>query len=228
MTSPASNPFTPEFFRFFRELKKNNNRPWFQKNKIRYDRDVLGACLAFVEAMGPGVNRISPQLVADPRPVGGSLMRIYRDIRFSRDKSPYRTSMGIHFFHRQSERHDGAAPGFFLHLAPGGSFVASGAWMPSPPDLAKIRQAIVKGGRAWEAAKAVGLAADESALKRVPPGFDPSLGSADDLRRKNFVTMSRFTDFAVTSSDFPRRFLAECRRMQPLNRFLANAVRVAY
>lgn len=223
-----SSPFRREFFQFLRELQKNNNRPWFVKNKSRFDRDVLGASLSFVEAMGPEVHRINAHLVADARPVGGSLMRIYRDVRFSRDKSPYRTSMGIHFFHSQSEGHEGGLPGFFLHLAPAESFVASGMWMPPPPDLAKIRSAIVDNVGTWRKVRAVGLSADENALKRVPPGFDPNHPMADDLKRKSFVASTEFDDSEVTSPAFSSRFLAECRRLDQLNRFLARAVGVPY
>lgn len=228
MSSAARSPFTPEFFRLLRELGKNNNRPWFLKNKARFDRDVLGASLAFVEAMGPEVHRINPHLMADPRPVGGSLMRIYRDVRFSKDKSPYRTSMGIHFFHHGSDGHEGGLPGFFLHLAPRGSFVASGLWRPPPPDLARIRGAIVRNPKGWKAAKAVPLSPDNDALQRVPPGFDPDHPLADDLKRKSFVASVELADSVVISPKFSRRFLAECRRLDPLNRFLAKAVGAAY
>lgn len=229
MAEPPSSPrFTPAFFGFLKELEKNNNRPWFQKNKGRFDHDVLGASLAFVEAVGPGIHQINPHLVADPRPVGGSLMRIYRDVRFSKDKSPYRTSMGIHFFHEGSKGHDGGLPGFFLHLAPGESIVAAGMWKPAPEDLRKIRTAIVEGGAAWKKAKAVGLSPDQGALKRVPPGFDADHPAAEDLRRKSFTASSELADAAVTGKGFPTQFLAECRRLDPLNRFLANAAGVDY
>lgn len=229
MTPPrAAAPFSPEFFRFLRELRKNNNRPWFLENKHRFDRDVLGASLAFVESMGPGLQRISSHLVADARPVGGSLMRIYRDVRFSKDKSPYRTSMGIHFFHDGSKGHEGGLPGFFLHLAPAASFVASGVWMPAPPDLARIRAAIVRDPGSWKKVRSIGLATDEDALKRVPSGFDPAHPMADDLKRRSFVASADLTDSEVTARDFSQRFLGECRRQDPLNRFLAQAVGVTY
>lgn len=228
MTASESSPFRPEFFRFLRELRKNNNRPWFLKNKVRFDRDVLGPSLVFVEAMGPEMSRISSELVADARPVGGSLMRIYRDVRFSRDKSPYRTSMGIHFFYQASEGHEGGLPGFFLHLAPRESFVASGMWMPSAPDLAKIRAAIVQNSTAWNKIRSIGLATDENALKRVPPGFDPDHPLADDLKRKSFVATTELKDAEVASTNFSRRFVIDCRRLDPLNQFLAKALSVPY
>lgn len=220
--------FGPGFFRFLRELKRNNNRPWFLENKERFERDVLGASLAFVATVGPEIHRVNPNLVADARPSGGSLMRIYRDVRFSKDKSPYRTSMGIHFFHRASEGHEGGLPGFFLHLSPGGSFVASGMWMPSPADLEKIRRTLVRDPKGWAKARSIGLDVDEDALKRVPPGFDASLPVAADIRRKSFVASRSVSDREVTARDFSERFVAECRRQDPLNRYLAAATGVAY
>jgi uncharacterized protein (TIGR02453 family) len=225
-SSPAR--FSPEFFRFLRDLKRNNNRGWFLANRARFDEFVQGASVRFVEAMAPVIQRINPNLVGDPRPVGGSLMRIYRDVRFSKDKSPYRTSMGIHFFHRDSEGHEGGVPGFFLHLAPGESFVASGMWMSPTPELAKIRNALLKDPSEWKRAKAPGLSPDEHALKRVPPGFAPDHPLTEDLKRKSFVAMSSLKDSEVTSPGFGGRFIVECRSLDPLNRFLANAVGVTY
>jgi len=226
--SSSPTRISPEFFQFLRELKRNNNRDWFLANKPRFDEFVQAASVRFVEAMAPEIHRINPNLIGDPKTVGGSLMRIYRDVRFSKDKSPYRTSMGIHFFHRDSEGHEGGLPGFLLHLAPGESFVASGMWMPPTPDLTKIRNALLKDAAGWKRAKAAGLSPDGSALKRVPPGFAPDHPLAEDLKRKSFVAESLLKDSEVTSPRFGTRFLAECRRLDPLNRFLAKAVGVPY
>jgi uncharacterized protein (TIGR02453 family) len=225
---PSTARFSPEFFRFLRDLKRNNNRGWFLANKARFNEFVQGTSVRFVEAMTPEIHRINRNLAGDPRPVGGSLMRIYRDVRFSKDKSPYRTSMGIHFFHRDREGHEGGLPGLFLHLAPGESFVASGMWMPTTPDLAKIRNALLKDPSGWKRAKAPGLSPDENALKRVPPGFAPDHPLAEDLKRKSYVAMSSLKDSEVTSPGFGTRFIVECRRLDPLNRFLAKAVGVPY
>lgn len=220
--------FTPEFFRFLAELRKHNNRPWFLKNKARYEEHVLSPSLAFVERMGPEVHRINPNLMADPRPVGGSLMRIYRDVRFSKDKTPYRTSMGIHFFHRLANGHEGGLPGFFLHLSPRESFLASGMWMPPTADATKIRRAIVNDPKAWKRAKASGLSSDDNALRRVPSGFNASHPLSEDLKRRSFVAPIELSDEAVVAPSFPSRFLADCRQIDPLNRFLAKAVGVPY
>ena len=86
--------FTDEFFRFLRELKKNNNREWFQANKQRYEKEVRDPALQFIADFAPHLKKINSHFLADPRPNGGSLFRIYRDIRFSADKSPYKTHLG--------------------------------------------------------------------------------------------------------------------------------------
>ena len=94
--------FTPEFFAFFGELAKNNNKEWFTKNKERYEKAVQEPSLRFIRDAGQRLQKISSYIVADAKPFGGSLSRIYRDIRFSPDKSPYKTEVGIHFWHAKA------------------------------------------------------------------------------------------------------------------------------
>src|SRR5512135_3506941 len=94
--------FSADVFAFLRELAANNNRDWFQANKERFEQRVREPILRFIEDFAPRLSRISPHLVADPRPSGGSLFRIYRDTRFSQDKSPYKTHIGVHFFHESA------------------------------------------------------------------------------------------------------------------------------
>src|SRR2546428_14007259 len=93
--------FSPEFFKFLRDLARNNNRVWFQKNKQRYERYVLAPSLRFIKDAGAELRAVSPYLVADPRPFGGALFRIYRDIRFSKGKRPYKTKAGMEVLHRR-------------------------------------------------------------------------------------------------------------------------------
>ena len=109
--------FRPELFAFLRDLKANNDRVWFARNKERYENDVRGPALDFVADFAPHLEKISPHFVADPRPSGGSLFRIHRDTRFSKDKSPYKPYVGMRFSHEAAK--DAHAPGFYLHLAPG-------------------------------------------------------------------------------------------------------------
>jgi Conserved hypothetical protein (DUF2461) len=92
--------FTNDLFMFLEDLKRHNDRAWFAENKERYVEAVQEPALEFVRAFTPSLAKISPQFVADGRPVGGSLSRIYRDVRFGKDKSPYKTHVVISFRHR--------------------------------------------------------------------------------------------------------------------------------
>ena len=124
----ASAHFTPVLFEFLSDLSENNNREWFQANKDRYERDVRDRLVQFVADFDSRLTEISPHMVADPRPSGGSVFRIYRDVRFSKDKSPYKTNAAIHFRHEVGRKVHG--PGFYLHLQPGSVFTGAGIWRP--------------------------------------------------------------------------------------------------
>lgn len=214
--------FSPDFFRFFREIKKNNHREWFQANKERYETVVKAPCLALIEAVGPGLHKISAQVVADPRPVGGSMFRIFRDIRFSKDKSPYKTHAGIHFSHRGNTE-ECHYPGFYLHLEPGESGIYAGVWQPDTPRLQRVREAIASKPQAWKRVKE-GWTLYGDSLKRVPSGFDPDHLLAEDLKRKDFLIEESVSDAQVTSPDFVKTFLKKCQEMEPFNAFLAKAM----
>ena len=152
MSTAPSAHFTSALFQFLRDLRENNNRPWFDANRSRFEDDVREPLTRFVVEFAPHLHEISPHFVADPRPSGGSVFRIYRDTRFSKDKTPYKTNMGAHFRHAAGK--DVHAPGFYLHLEPDEVFMACGLWHPDPPAQALVRDAIVARDRDWEATKA--------------------------------------------------------------------------
>ena len=139
--------FSDDFFRFFRELKKNNNRTWFQDNKARYKDVVQGELSAFVQAMQPKLAKVSAHMVADPRPNGGSIFRIYRDLRFAKGGNPYKEHGACQFRHEAGK--DAHAPGFYVHLEPTKVFFGGGTWMPAPPALKRIREAIAENSKDW-------------------------------------------------------------------------------
>ena len=139
--------FQPELFDFLRQLKRHNNRDWFAKNKQRYEEVVRDPALMFIASFGPHLHKLSPHFVADPRPSRGSLFRIYRDTRFSADKRPFKTHVGIHFSHASGK--DAHAPVFYLHLEPENPFAAAGVWHPDNSALTKIRTAIVAEPEQW-------------------------------------------------------------------------------
>ena len=220
--------FTPDSFRFLRELAQHNNREWFTANKARYEQTVRDPSFAFVRAVGPPLAKLSRHLVADPRPVGGSVMRIYRDIRFSKDKSPYRTSIGIHFSHEGTGGEEEHLPGFFLRLAPGDSWLYSGVWQPEPARLHQIRKALIERSAEWKRVRAAVPPIEGESLKRPPPGFDPAHPLIEDLKRKGFTSGRSIKDSTVTGTSFPEEFVKLCRSLDPLNRFLARAMGVDY
>ncbi len=143
--------FQPELITFLEDLRFHNERPWFEANKARYERFVREPALAFIEAMAPRLQAISPELTAEAKKVGGSLMRVHRDVRFSKDKTPYKTNLGIQFRHSMGK--DVHAPGLYMHIEPGGYFLAAGMWHPASEPLRHIRDRIAAQPDAWLAAR---------------------------------------------------------------------------
>ncbi len=214
--------FSPEFFKFLRSLARNNNREWFQKNNRRYENFVLTPSLRFIKDAGDELRAVSPYLVADPRPFGGSLFRIYRDIRFSKDKSPYKTNVAMEFWHRR--RGKKSYTGLYLHLAPGQSFAGAGIWHPDSPTLNRVRKAIVSRAEAWRRVKESGLKIEGASLKRPPAGFDPGHPFVEDLKMKDITSGVRFSNAQVTGPRFMEDFIEAGKKLDPLNRFLAEAL----
>src|ERR1700689_3282737 len=169
--------FPKDFLAFFRELKANNNRVWFEDNKQRFRDSVQAPMSDFIAAMAPRLAKVSKNFVADPRPNGGSMFRIYRDVRFAKDKRPYKEHAACHFRHDLGK--DAHAPGFYMHIGPSEIFFGGGLWMPPPDALAKVREAIVEKSVSWKNAQE-GAAFRKhfdgvrgEALIRPPRGFDP-------------------------------------------------------
>ncbi|EPR37507.1 Conserved hypothetical protein CHP02453 [Desulfovibrio sp. X2] len=227
---PTAPAFPPALFAFFRELRTNNARPWFQANKTRYERDVLAPCLAFVQAMTAPLARVSPWLAADAR-VGGTLFRIYRDVRFSADKSPYKLHAGLWFYHRTAGR-SSDAPGFYVHLEPDGVLLALGSYQPRPPALAAIRQAVADDPDAWFAARdraaRVPWSLAGEVLKRTPKGFSPDHPAAADIKRKDFYVVAPLSEDEACAPDFLEQCLALGEKAKPLGGFLASALNLPW
>jgi uncharacterized protein (TIGR02453 family) len=221
--------FSPELFTFLRELAANNNREWFAANKARYVADVQEPALAFIEDVGVRLHEISPHIVADARTTGGSLFRIYRDTRFSKDKTPYKTHTGIQFRHARTR--DVHAPGFYLHLEPGTVFFACGTWRPERETLHAIRTAIAARPARWQAVLADldgRFRLGGESLKRPPAGFDRDHPLIDELKRKDFIAIADLSEADAVASGFLDRFLALCADAESLMRFLCEASRVEY
>ncbi len=215
--------FNQELFGFLRELKANNNRVWFQANKPRYEREAKGPMLRFIADFGDRLSTISKYFTADPRPVGGSMFRIYRDTRFSHDKSPYKTAAAAHFAHNNCGK-DVHAPGFYLHLDPGECLGGGGLWHPDGPSLKMVRDSIVSHSKEWKAVLGSGIIIEGDALKRPPQGYNPEHPFISDIKRKDFYTMKTFSEADVRAPDFMDRYLDACRAAAPLVAFLTKAV----
>lgn len=213
--------FDRRFFAFLKALKAHNTREWFTAHKAQYQAEVEAPALAFVAAFAPRLKKISPRFVADARRSGGSMFRIYRDTRFSHDKTPYKTHVGLRFWH------DGegleSPPSFYLHLEPGEIFAGGGCWHPDPVTLRKIRLRIDAAPAEWRRVLATGIEIEGESLTRVPAGFAADHPFADDLKRKDHFMSEVFTAADAASPDFVDTFAAACRRMSPLMKFLTAA-----
>ena len=219
--------FTREFFRFFRALAKNNNREWFQAHKADYQRAVVAPMCGFIESMGPRLRGISPHFVANPRPHNGSMFRIYRDLRFARDKSPYKLHAACQFRHALGR--DAHTVGFYVHLSVEEVVIGAGIWLPPSEELQKIRETIVDNPNAWRDIKTSsavkryfgGISGD--GLKRPPRGFDADHEHIDDLKRKSFLLMRHEKPEIMLREDFESEVEKTFRAAMPLMEYIGFA-----
>jgi uncharacterized protein (TIGR02453 family) len=223
--------FQPALFEFLEQLAANNNRPWFQENKSRYESDVLEPAMTFIRAFQPLLKRISPYFAASDRRVGGSLMRVYRDTRFVQGGEPYKTNVGIQFRHEQGR--DVHAPGFYVHIAPSECFLAVGLWRPEAEPLGQIRQAIVEKPDHWRRCRddrtfRQRFALDGGSLKRPPRGFPTDHPWIEDLKRTDFIGLEELTERIVLGKSFLDHVADSFVASRPFMRFLCNALRVPF
>jgi uncharacterized protein (TIGR02453 family) len=223
--------FDANLLGFLDELAANNERDWFNENKARYERLVREPALDFIAAMGPHLERIAPEFDAVPKKMGGSLMRVFRDTRFGRDKTPYKTNVGIQFRHTQAK--DVHSPGYYLHIEPGRHFIGAGMWHPEPDALAAIRTAIVERPKAWKAARDDAkfrrvYTLDGHALKRPPRGFPADHPYVEDLKRTDFIAGCSLTDADLFHKDCAARIAKRFEAATPLMKFLCRAVGVPF
>lgn len=223
----TSGLFTKQTIQFLGELTANNDRDWFNANKQRYEDHVREPALELIRRMRPEISAISKHFEAVDKKVGGSLMRVYRDTRFSADKTPYKTNVGIQFRHALGK--DVHAPGFYLHIALDGCFAAAGAYRPDSEALAAIRRRIVEKPDAWADVRddrtfRTHFELRGDSLKRLPRGFTDDDPHPDDLRRKDFIAVTELDLDDVIGADLvalcAQRFSAARRYVE----FLTHAV----
>ena len=227
----ADHYFTKETFAFLSALAANNSRDWFQDNKQLYEDVVRTPALAFIADMSNELPLISPHFLAVPKKVGGSLMRVHRDIRFGKDKRPYKTNIGIQFRHEVGK--DVHAPGFYLHIENGGCFLGVGIWRPDAKALGAIREAISESGDKWLKARDDALfkkhfTLEGEVLKRPPRGFSKAHPLIDDLKRKDFIAMARLSDKQVVSNGLRALTAKRFSEASPFMNYLCRALGLRY
>ena len=196
--------FQPTLFEFLEQLADNNNRPWFEENKQRYEREVRAG--AGLHPRLPAAAETDRAALRRQRPArGGSLMRVYRDTRFSKGGEPYKTNVGIQFRHELGR--DIHAPGFYVHIAPGECFLAVGLWRPDAASLGRIRQAIVARPDRWLRARDEKkfrrrFSLDGGSLKRPPRGFAADHPCVEDLKRTDFIGVEELEEEDVLGKGF--------------------------
>jgi uncharacterized protein (TIGR02453 family) len=210
---------------FLRSLSKNNNREWFEKNKPKYlEAKILFE--DFVEAFHAELLKFDESLAGlNPRKLA---FRIYREVRFSKDKRPYKTNIGAGLSaHGKMDQE----PGYYIHIEPGKSFIAGGYYMPNPENLSKIRQEIDYDSKTF-----LNILNDKKfkkyfkgldvfdKLKTAPKGYPKDHAHIDLLKNKSFVVSHYFTDKEVLDKKFVKTVAEVAKAIKPLNDFLLNAV----
>ncbi len=215
-------------FAFLSDLAENNSKEWFGANRRRYEETLKEPAQRFILAMGDRLPEFSPSLRADPRPLGGSLFRIHRDLRFSKDKTPYKTHVGVQFRHLAGK--DAHAPGVYVHIEADECFVGLGVWRPASAPLRAIREAIVDSPDGWatavEALTRSGLSLAGESLKRIPRGFDADHPLASDLRRKDFIAVAPLAPQQVLAPDLPDAVMRSILPGASFFRFVCDALGV--
>jgi len=212
-------------FDFLKELRQNNNREWFNANKDRYEA-ARSNVLDFTAEIIKGLNEIDPGVSTELDPKK-CVMRIYRDIRFSLDKTPYKNNFGIGKLASGST--DGI--GYYIHIEPGASFAGGGYWQPLPEHLKAIRQEIDYNAADLKAVvdapgfkKLFGEFRDQESLKTMPKGYGTDHEEIALLKLKNFVAMHNFSDAELCKPNAVKNVVAVLSEIYPLNVFLNNAI----
>src|SRR6056300_1316006 len=208
----------PEIFTFFKELNQNNTREWFEPQKARF-KALEAETKLFTEDIKTALNQTDEIEKA-------KIFRIYRDVRFSKNKTPFKTHFGISF-HRKKPHLRG---GYYLHIAPGDSFIATGFWNPDKDDLFRIRKEMEVDAAELREVMADadlqahwgGLQGDE--VKTAPKGFSKEHADIDLIRKKQYLFMKKFTDKEVLSADFQKQILFHFKAIRPFFDYMSNVL----
>ncbi|MFN8589674.1 MAG: DUF2461 domain-containing protein [Candidatus Eisenbacteria bacterium] len=228
--------FDAPSLKFLRGIARHNDRTWFEAHRAEYEEHVKTPMAELVAEMDLRLARFAPEIEGDPK---RSVFRIHRDVRFSSDKSPYKTHAACWFFHSGGsskvgrEAHGGGA-GFYFHLQPGASMLGGGLWMPPRPALQQLRAAIAEDVRGFARVadspamrRRFGALSEESALKRVPRGYDADHPAARWLRLQSFTVGHALTDADVTGAKLTKTLETSFATMLPLVRWLNGVLGLA-
>lgn len=213
---------------FLEDLAQHNNKAWFEANRKRCEEELLEPCRGLVRVLAAGLKKPFPHIVGSDAKVGGSLTRLNRDARFSKDKEPYHTHLGMSFWHEAGKKME--MPGFFLRVDAAQVLLGTGLYGPEKEPLERVREAIDADPRGWR--KALDDAAfvrywsglEGSSLKRVPAPYAAEHPCADDLRRKEFTAFARVSAVQATRAGFADKVLEHWNASRPLLRFLCKAL----
>lgn len=224
--------FRPAAMSFLRSLKRNNSKAWFEKHKPVFQAEVQRPLQALVEEIDVAFARFAPEITGNPR---RSLFRIYRDVRFSKDKSPYKTHAACWFYHQDAGRGVGGeaegGAGFYFHFEPGEILIAAGIWMPPRPLVQKIREAIIEDQEEFErlvdspAFKRRYRGLDtEGMLKRMPRGYREDHPAARWLRYQSFTVARMLSEKDFFSPRLARTLAKDYEALTPYVRWLNRAL----
>lgn len=219
--------FDQKTIKFLKELKQNNQRDWFEKNRQRYEDEVRTPALDYITAMQEPIHAISPFFDVTAKKTGGSLMRVFKDMRFSKDQTPYKTNIGIQFRHVAGK--DVHAPGFYLHVEPGEVFLAAGIWSPDNSTLNKVRAMIDEYPDEWVSIKKkiTGGKSEfklhEGSLKRAPKGYPVDHPQIEDLKRKHFIASVSLPQKSVMGKSAVANTKALFKKTSPLVKYICES-----
>jgi uncharacterized protein (TIGR02453 family) len=223
---PPFEGFPPEGIEFLRRLKRNNNRPWFEKHKQEYEAYVKQPMQSLIAALQPHFEKFAPEFDLSPK---RSFFRIYRDVRFSSDKTPYKTHAAAHFVLRGKPK-GVAGSGYYLHIEPGEVFLGGGIYMPDGDQLKDIRRSIDAHADRFLSIlhnkKFISTfeKLESEKLKRVPKGYDPDHPMAEWLKQKQFFVGVEWPESRCKRKEFVGEVSAVCEAAAPLVRFLNEAM----
>lgn len=221
--------FSSASFSFLRTLERHNERAWFQRHKKDYEDQLLHPMLRLITDIQAPLREISPFFVANPRRQSGSMFRIYRDVRFSRDKRPYKEWVSARFYHQRTRELHGDAPCFYLHMQPDRCYIGGGIWHPGSQALKRIRNYLINNPASWRSITQSDRFRERFSfggekLVRPPRGYDPQHPLIDDLKRKDFIVNTVLPDTLLTDPDLLRQLIQDYRLMAPLVDWLCGAL----